>query len=70
MQIKNGPTLMVLERKCMSCHKEVESTSSYGEVWHESCYQAHKRAVSKTKTGTCAEHAVCRQQLVRASRSN
>lgn len=53
--------ILMANRECFGCNEIVESTSSTGEVWHESCYQAHKR---KTK-GQCSDHAVCRLALVR-----
>ena len=52
-------------RKCMGCGTLLEAMSVTGEVWHESCYQLHRR-----NHPGCEEHNLCKQAATRAKQRN
>ena len=44
------------QTRCMGCKKPIDSWSNDTEVWHEPCYQKHRKALRKS---VCNEHRLC-----------
>ena len=42
------------QTRCMGCKKPIDSWSSDTEVWHEPCYQKHRKSAPQ-----CNEHKLC-----------
>ena len=50
------PYILLVDKRCPSCNKTVESSSG-SETWHDECYRQHH------KQGKCTLHDYCKRAL-------